>query len=352
VTLAPLSLPAADGWLRWADEYTASSFAEYRARIAELKDGTGRSGLEVLGLLNDASIALGNGLAPASLIAEVHPDERVRTLLEERGREGTALATAQGQDAELFAVLEPLDPAELDDAARRVLERTLRDFRLSGVGLPEEQRRRFAEIADRLVELDQEFSRRARDDVRSIRIRPEQLDGLPDDFRAAHPADADGLVSITTDYPDAVPFRTFATDAAARYGLTLAFQNRAWPENDGVLAEILELRAEQAALVGSPRGPTTTRSARWSAPPPVSKSSSPASPTRRASPRHPTTRSSSTRCASSTPRPPPSTTRRRCSRGSGFGASASPSTARRRARTSTRTRCARACWQSSRGCSA
>ena len=29
----------------------------------------------------------------------------------------------------------------------------------------------------------------------------------------AHPADADGLVTITTDYPDYMPFRTFAADA-------------------------------------------------------------------------------------------------------------------------------------------
>ena len=31
--------------------------------------------------------------------------------------------------------------------------------------------------------------------MRSIKVRPEQLDGLPDDFRAEHPADEDGLVT-------------------------------------------------------------------------------------------------------------------------------------------------------------
>ena len=35
--------------------------------------------------------------------------------------------------------------------------------------------------------LSQEFSKNIREDVRSIRVRPEQLDGMPADWVAAHP---------------------------------------------------------------------------------------------------------------------------------------------------------------------
>ena len=42
-------------------------------------------------------------------------------------------------------------------------------------------------------------------------LDPEQLDGLPEDYIAAHPVGEDGLVEITTDYPDVYPFLTFAT---------------------------------------------------------------------------------------------------------------------------------------------
>ena len=59
-----------------------------------------------------------------------------------------------------------------------------------------------------------------------------------------------GLVTITTDYPDYLPFRTFATDAAARLELTTAFLNRGWPDNDAVLQEMFALRHEQANILG------------------------------------------------------------------------------------------------------
>ncbi len=98
--------------------------------------------------------------------------------------------------------------------------------------------------------LGQDFGRAIRDDVRSIKLRPEQLAGLPQDFIDAHPPGDDGLVTITTDYPDVMPFRTFAHDAAAREALVIEFLNRAWPQNDAVLAEMLALRAELAELLG------------------------------------------------------------------------------------------------------
>ena len=109
---------------------------------------------------------------------------------------------------------------------------------------------RLREISERLTVVGQDFSRNIRDDVGSIRITPDRLAGLPQDFIDAHPPDDDGLVTITTDYPDWIPFRTFARDAAARRELATVFLYRAWPQNDALLHELLELRAEQATLLG------------------------------------------------------------------------------------------------------
>lgn len=56
--------------------------------------------------------------------------------------------------------------------------------------------------------------------------------------------------TITTDYPDAVPFRMFAHDADAHRELHTEFLNRGCPVNDGVLGELVDLRAEHAAVLG------------------------------------------------------------------------------------------------------
>ena len=75
---------------------------------------------------------------------------------------------------------------------------------------------------------------------------PDRLAGLPQDWLDAHPADDDGLVTVTTDYPDAVPARMFVHDADVRREVTVAFLERGWPQNEPLLREMFALRHELA----------------------------------------------------------------------------------------------------------
>ncbi len=83
-----------------------------------------------------------------------------------------------------------------------------------------------------------------------MRATPEQLAGMPEDWLAAHPADEEGCVTVTTDYPDAVPARMFVHDADVRRQVTVAFLERGWPQNEPLLKELFDLRHEYANLVG------------------------------------------------------------------------------------------------------
>jgi thimet oligopeptidase len=246
---APLTLPA-DNWRDWLADRVDALLDEARARLTTIKDGTARSTGEVLDLWNDSDIALHNARAIAGLLSEVHPDAEVRTVAEQRTQDVDRLRTERSLDRELFDVLNATEAAGLDGQATRFRIHVLRDFRRAGVDQDDGTRARLREISDRLTVLDQDFSRILRDDVRSIRIEPERLAGLPEDFVAAHQPDADGLVTITTDYPDLLPFRTFAHDADARRELAVAFLNRGWPDNDPVLHEMVALRAENARILG------------------------------------------------------------------------------------------------------
>ena len=77
--------------------------------------------------------AIGNAASVGSLLAEVHPAEAVRDRADEVTQEVHRLITELGLDRDLFAVLDAVDPAGLDEDARRVLDHTLRDFRRAGV---------------------------------------------------------------------------------------------------------------------------------------------------------------------------------------------------------------------------
>ncbi len=248
--LSALALPTAD-WEGWLSSRCAALLQEVRDVVASLTEQAGpRSGPEVLGLWNDLTLALHDAFATSSLLANVHPEEAVRTRAERAEQDASALQTEIGLDRALCDVLTAVDPAELDDDGRRVLEHSLRDFRRAGVDRDEPVRDRLRALAERETAVGQEFAKNIRDDVRAIRVPAALLDGLPEDFVTGHPAGPDGLVEVSTAYPDYVPFMTFCRDRDARSALAHAFLNRAYPQNDALLRELLRLRREHAGLLG------------------------------------------------------------------------------------------------------
>ncbi|CCH73022.1 Thimet oligopeptidase [Nostocoides australiense Ben110] len=251
--MQPLELPGPHGdWAQFVDDLVECGLADARRIATGLKDGAPRSAHEVLDRWNDSSIAVSTAGGVAGLLAQVHPEVEVRTRSEAALQELAKFGSELSLDKELYAVFAAVDGGGLDPEAARLLAKVLRDFRRSGVDRDDATRDRLKAIDERLTVLGQDFSRIIRDDVRTIRIAPERLDGLPKDYVDAHPPGDDGLVAITTDYPDLIPFTTFAHDGAARRELHTAFLNRGWPDNDPVLHEILDLRHEMATLLGYP----------------------------------------------------------------------------------------------------
>ncbi len=247
--LSPLTLPGSDAG-PWLSARTAEALQRARECLDALK-AEPRSTHEVLRLWNELEVALGGVGAIAETFTELHTDPEARTQGETSLQQVDQLLTEISLDAELYAVFQNAQPQEVDAESSRLLEDVLRDFRRSGVDKDDATRTRLAEISARMVLLGQEFARNIRNDVRSIRVTPDEVEGMPEDWIELHPP-VDGLVTVTTDYPDAIPFFTFAKDADARLSLRKAFLNRAWPENDAVLRELLELRREYASLVGYP----------------------------------------------------------------------------------------------------
>jgi thimet oligopeptidase len=246
--LTPLALPDTD-WEGWLAARVDDHLERTRAAVAELKQG-GRDAAATLALWNDLNVWLQNAFAVAELLSNVHPDETVRSRGEKAEQDAQKLLTEIGLDRALFDVLEAVDPAELDEDARRVLTLSLRDFRRAGVDQSEEVRERIRALSERETEVGQEFAKNIRDGVRSISVAPAALEGLPEDFLEAHQPGDDGLVSITTEYPDYVPYMSFGRDRETRARLVQEYLNRAWPENDALLKELLELRREHATLLG------------------------------------------------------------------------------------------------------
>ncbi|GAC1544005.1 MAG: M3 family metallopeptidase [Myxococcales bacterium] len=224
-----------------------------RDAIARLKAAApGTPATEVLRDYDDATAALSDASSRASVARNAHPDEAMRAVSERCEQEIDGLATGISLDRGVYEALRALDLSGEDAATLHFHARTLRDFRRAGVNKDDATRARVRALSEELVRIGQEFSRNIREDVRRIEIDPADLAGLPADYARAHPPGASGKVVITTDYPDYVPFMTYARSAGAREALFRTYRKRGHPLNLAVLARMLAGRHELAALLGYP----------------------------------------------------------------------------------------------------
>lgn len=248
----PLVLPDAASAEAWVRQRYEQAIARAEELAEQLRTSPPQDALTTLRVWDDVTLALHGTSGMASLLANVHPVEAVRTEAEAAESGVQKLSTALAQDADLYAVFAGLHMTGLDPLAERFHNKILLDFRRAGVDRDDATRARLQEINERLLELDQEFSRIARDDVRTVRVSPDRLGGLPADFIASHPVEDDGLVTITTDYPDSLPVFDYAEDAELRTDLRRVYLNRGYPASDPVLHEMLDLRHEYATTLGYP----------------------------------------------------------------------------------------------------
>ena len=201
--------------------------------------------------LNRLYTALSNAASKAGLFSEVHPDLEVQAAARTCEQEASAFLTELMLDRKLYDAIAAVKLDGVDANTARFATLTLRDFRRAGVDKDEATRTRLKAIDDELTKLGQEFSKNIAGDVRSIEVASaEQLKGLPEDFIAAHPAGGDGKIKITTDYPDYLPFMTYAEDDGLRKELYVKFRSRGDGANEKVLGDVLALRSEKATLLG------------------------------------------------------------------------------------------------------
>jgi thimet oligopeptidase len=200
---------------------------------------------------NEMLVAIESSSATAGLIHSVHPDKSFRDAAETCEQEAAAFVNELKLDRALFDAFSALDARGVDADTARLIERALRDFRRAGVDKDEATRTRIKQIDDELVVLGQQFSRNIVDDVRHIVLRDaSEMKGLPQDYIDGHKPNEKGEILITTNYPDYIPFMSYADSTELRRQLYIASRARGDRTNAEVLRKILALRTEKVRLLG------------------------------------------------------------------------------------------------------
>jgi len=245
--------------------------ADNRAAIARIlaEQGANPSWDGLVLAMDELHARLGAAWSPVSHLNAVCNSAELREAYEGCLPLLSAYWTELGQNRELFKAYEALAAspaaANFDVAQKTILEHALRDFRLSGIDLPAEQQKRYAEIQARLSELGSRFSNQLLDATQAWtkHVTDEAaLAGLTDSAKAQmqQAAQAKGLDGwlISLEFPSYFAVMTYADDRALREEVYAAYCTRASDQgpnagqndNGPVMQEILDLRQELARLLG------------------------------------------------------------------------------------------------------
>lgn len=206
--------------------------------------------MTTLNVYNDILTLVDAAMSQASLLSQVHPHEQIRKDAEVCEQEVSSFVTELSLDKSVFEALRLGEHEHLDNAAQRMLEHTLRDFRRAGVDKDDATRNRIKALKAELVTIGQEFGQNIRNDRYVIELNGvAELQGLPQDYIDSHKPNPQGIIEISTDYPDYIPFMQYAQSDELRKKLRLKYLNRGH-KNGPILKSMIEKRYELARLLG------------------------------------------------------------------------------------------------------
>jgi len=223
--------------------------------------------------LEDATESFGRSWGVISHLNSVADTPELRAAYGEMLPKVTAFFSSLGQNLDLYKKFKELskapDFAKLSTAQKRVIENSLRDFRLGGAELSDADKPRFSQIQDEQATLGKAFSDHvldATDYFAHLVTDKSDLAGLPEDAiaAAADTAQQKGLQgwAFTLHFPSYYPVMQYAENRALRRLMYEAYVTRAselapqyaqgkldWDNSQNML-EQLRLRDEEARMLG------------------------------------------------------------------------------------------------------
>ena len=185
----------------------------------------------------------------ASLLNSVAAGKAVRDHAQAEVQRVAQAASALSLNRQVYEALAAIALDGASPATRHYVERTLLSYRLAGVDKDQSTRDRLQALHQKATRLALEFSRNIQDGAQTIEATAAEMDGLPADYLARHQPDAEGRIRLTTDQPDMLPVMTFASSAALRERMFLAYNTRAYPANRQILLDLLATRQEIATVL-------------------------------------------------------------------------------------------------------
>ncbi|MBO9480394.1 oligopeptidase A [Salinisphaera sp. G21_0] len=240
-----------------------------KALAALLASGAGTGWHSLQEPLDQLDDRLGQAWSPVGHMNAVVNSEALRDAYNDCLPLLSEYSTRLGQNRQLFEAYQSLADSEefnqLDSAQQKVINDNLRDFRLAGVALEDEQKARYGEIKKQLSELTSKFSDNVLDATMAwskLITDESELAGLPESALAGAKQLAESKEKagwlLNLDFPSYFPVMTYCDNRELRKEVYTAFSTRASDQgpnagefdNTDNIRQILKLRHELALLLG------------------------------------------------------------------------------------------------------
>jgi len=227
------------------------------------QDGFPADWVRISHVLDTATEQLGRAWGAVSHLQSVADTPELRAAYNAQLPKVTEFWTRLGANEALYAKYKAIRADSLNPEQSHARTLALRNFVLSGAELSDDAKERFAAIQERQAEISQLFSEHVLDatDAWSLTIAKDDTAGIPDDvLESAHAlAKADGQsgYKLTLKMPCYLPVMQYAHSSTVREKMYRAYATRASDvsehaqfDNSALLIEILQLRQEEARLLG------------------------------------------------------------------------------------------------------
>jgi len=232
---------------KWVDARLAAYQAAIAALLAVSEPRTSDNSLRFYDMAIEQLNLAG---AQAGVLNSVVPDKAVRDQAQDDAQRVSMAGSALSLNRAVYDALAAIDLEGASPATKHYVERTLLGYRLAGVDKDQATRDHIQALHEKATRLSLEFSRNIQEGGKTIEASMDELNGLPADYLARHPANPEGRVTISTDQPDMQPVMTFAGSTALREKMFAAYNTRAYPANQQILLDLLTTRQEIATVLG------------------------------------------------------------------------------------------------------
>jgi thimet oligopeptidase len=141
---------------------------------------------------------------------------------------------------------------KLTEPQQYYLNKTMDDFKRSGLDLPSDKLEEVKKLKKELAVLELDFGTNVSKDNRTIAVKRAELEGLDEDFINSLKKNEEGFYILGIDYPTYFNVMENAVLSETRRKLNELFENRAYPINENVLRQVIAKRDQLASLIGYP----------------------------------------------------------------------------------------------------